>query len=89
MNYYLVDELLFKTVTNYLLISMKVALCFLISGKHEINKESLWKDWIEENKDIINVYFHYTDYIRILYHNNLYKNRSMVLVDFDVRKTHT
>ena len=28
MNYYLVDELLFKTVTNYLLISMKVALCF-------------------------------------------------------------
>ena len=41
---------------------MKVALCFIISYKHILNKEQIWKDWIEPNKDIINVYFHYKDY---------------------------
>jgi len=41
---------------------MKIALCFLISGKQILNKEKLWKEWIEPNKDIINVYFHYKDY---------------------------
>ena len=38
---------------------MKVALCFIISYKHVLNKEQLWIDWINPNKDIINVYFHY------------------------------
>jgi len=38
---------------------MKVALCFIISYKHVLHKEQLWRDWIEPNKDIINVYFHY------------------------------
>lgn len=40
---------------------MKVALCFLISYNHILNKEQLWIDWIKPNKDIINVYFHYKD----------------------------
>lgn len=43
----------------------KIALCFLISYDHEIHKEHIWKQWIEPNKDIINVYFHYTDYNKI------------------------
>jgi hypothetical protein len=38
---------------------MKIALCFLISYKHILNKEKLWIDWIKPNQDIINVYFHY------------------------------
>ena len=37
----------------------KVALCFIISYSHILNKEQIWKDWIEKNKDIIHVYFHY------------------------------
>ena len=37
----------------------KIALCFIISYKHQLNKEQIWQDWIEPNKDIINVYFHY------------------------------
>ena len=40
---------------------MKVALCFIISYNHILNKEQLWLNWIKENKDIINVYFHYKD----------------------------
>lgn len=40
---------------------MKVALCFIISYKHIVNKETLWINWIKENSDIINVYFHYKD----------------------------
>lgn len=40
---------------------MKVALCFIISYQHILNKEQLWIDWIKPNKDIINVYFHYGD----------------------------
>ena len=40
---------------------MKVALCFIISYQHILNKEQLWIDWIKENQDIINVYFHYKD----------------------------
>lgn len=40
---------------------MKVALCFIISYQHILNKEQLWIDWIKPNKDIINVYFHYKD----------------------------
>ena len=40
---------------------MKVALCFIISYEHVLNKEQLWIDWIKPNQDIINVYFHYKD----------------------------
>ena len=40
---------------------MKVALCFLISYHHVVHKEAIWKKWIEPNKDIVQVYFHYTD----------------------------
>ena len=44
---------------------MKVALCFLISYNHILNKEHIWREWIEPNKDIINVYFHYDEYLKI------------------------
>lgn len=44
---------------------MKVALCFIISYEHILNKEQLWREWIEPNKDIINVYFYYKDYSKI------------------------
>lgn len=44
---------------------MKVALCFIISYEHILNKEALWKEWIEPNKDIINVYFYYKDFNKI------------------------
>jgi Core-2/I-Branching enzyme len=40
---------------------MKVALCFLISYNHSLNKEHIWRDWIEANKDIIHVYVHCKD----------------------------
>jgi len=38
---------------------MKIALCFIISYDHILNKEDIWREWIEPNKDIINVYFYY------------------------------
>jgi len=44
---------------------MKVALCFIINYEHILNKEELWKEWIEPNKDIINVYFYYKDFNKI------------------------
>jgi len=44
---------------------MKVALCFIISYQHILNKEQLWINWIKENQDIINVYFHYKDFNQI------------------------
>lgn len=44
---------------------MKVALCFIISYEHILQKEKLWIDWIKSNEDIINVYFHYKDYNKI------------------------
>jgi len=44
---------------------MKVALCFIISYEHILNKEDIWREWIEPNKDIINVYFYYKDYNKI------------------------
>ena len=44
---------------------MKVALCFIISYEHILNKEEIWKEWIEYNKDIINVYFYYKDITKI------------------------
>jgi hypothetical protein len=44
---------------------MKVALCFIISYEHILNKEEIWREWIEPNKDIINVYFYYKDINKI------------------------
>lgn len=49
----------------YKIIEMKVALCFLISYQHILNQETIWKEWIEENKHFINIYFHYTNYLSI------------------------
>jgi hypothetical protein len=47
---------------------MKIALCFIISYDHILNKENVWRDWIEQNKDIINVYFYYKDITKIKSH---------------------
>ena len=44
---------------------MKIALCFIINYDHILNKEELWREWIEYNKDIINVYFYYKDLQKI------------------------
>jgi len=44
---------------------MKIALCFIISYEHILNKEDIWRQWIEPNKDIINVYFYYKDIKKI------------------------
>jgi len=44
---------------------MKVALCFIISYEHILNKEEIWREWIDKNKDIINVYFYYKDLKKI------------------------
>ena len=44
---------------------MKAALCFIISYDHILNKENLWREWIEQNKNIINVYFYYKDFNKI------------------------
>ena len=43
----------------------KVALCFIISYNHVLNQEAVWKEWIEPNKDWINVYVHYKHLGRI------------------------
>jgi hypothetical protein len=39
----------------------KIALCFILNYDHVLMKENLWRQWIEENKDIINVYFFYKE----------------------------
>jgi hypothetical protein len=44
---------------------MKIALCFIINYEHLLHKEELWREWIEPNKDIINVYFYYNDLKKI------------------------
>lgn len=45
---------------------MKIAFCFLISYEHgTLNKEDIWRKWLEPNKDIINVYFHYKNYEKL------------------------
>ena len=44
---------------------MKIALCFIINYEHILNKENIWRDWIEPNKDIINTYFFYNDIRKI------------------------
>jgi hypothetical protein len=43
----------------------KIALCFIINYEHELSKEQIWKEWIEPNKDIINIYFFYKDINKI------------------------
>jgi len=43
----------------------KIALCFIINYAHVLYKEELWREWIEPNKDIINVYFFYKDLKKI------------------------
>jgi len=43
----------------------KIALCFIINYEHVLYKEELWREWIEPNKDIINVYFFYKDLKKI------------------------
>jgi len=43
----------------------KIALCFIINYAHILHKEELWREWIEPNKDIINVYFFYKDLNKI------------------------
>ena len=44
---------------------MKIALCFIINYEHLLNKEDIWREWIEPNQDIINVYFYYKDFGKI------------------------
>ena len=44
---------------------MKIALCFIINYEHILNKEHIWREWIEPNKDIINVYFYYSNLQKI------------------------
>ena len=44
---------------------MKIALCFIISYDHILNQENIWREWINYNKDIINVYFFYKDITKI------------------------
>lgn len=43
----------------------KAALCFIISYDHELNKEHLWREWIEPIKNYVNIYFFYKDYTKI------------------------
>ena len=43
----------------------KIALCFIINYEHSLYKEELWREWIEPNKDIVNVYFFYKDLKKI------------------------
>lgn len=44
---------------------IKIALCFIISYDHILNKEHIWREWIKPNKDLINVYFYYKDFAKI------------------------
>ena len=44
---------------------MKVALCFIISYNHVLNKEAVWRKWIEANKDLFNIYVYYKDITKI------------------------
>jgi len=46
---------------NTSLSKPKVALCFIINYDHVLNKEAIWREWIDANQDIINVYFFYRD----------------------------
>ena len=54
-----------KNFDYRLRFSPKLALCFIISYDQILHKEKMWQDWILPNQDIINVYFHYTNYSTI------------------------
>ena len=54
---------------------MKIALCFIINYEHILNKEDIWREWIEPNKDIINVYFFYKDFRKIKSHHGVCVSR--------------
>jgi len=54
---------------------MKIALCFIISYDHILNKEAIWREWIEPNNDIINVYFYYKE---------LHKIKSQWIIDHTI-----
>lgn len=43
----------------------KIALCFIINYEHILNKEDIWREWIQYNQDIINIYFYYKDFDKI------------------------
>jgi hypothetical protein len=43
----------------------KIALCFIISYEQVLYKEHIWREWLEPNKDIINIYFFYKDFKKI------------------------
>lgn len=42
-------------------MSPKVALLFLISGNHILQKEHIWRQWIETKEELFSIWFHYTD----------------------------
>jgi len=56
---------LYNIIPPGLYMTSKVALCFIISGDHCLNKERIWREWIEPNKEFINIYFHYSDLSKI------------------------
>lgn len=45
---------------------MKISLCFIISYDHNLNKENIWKEWVEPNIDIINIYVYYKDRSKVI-----------------------
>ena len=61
---------------------IKVALCFIISGSQILHKEKIWQEWIETNKDIINIYFYYTPKMQMA--NSPHKNT--ITVSFTLPK---
>jgi len=44
---------------------MKIALCFIINYDHVLHKETIWREWVAANKDIINIYIYYKDLKKI------------------------
>lgn len=43
----------------------KIALCFILNYDHILMKERVWREWIDANADIVNVYFFYKDLHKI------------------------
>jgi hypothetical protein len=43
----------------------KAALCFILNYEHVLVKEAVWRKWLEPLKDIVNVYFYYSDLDKI------------------------
>jgi hypothetical protein len=45
---------------------MKIALCFIISYDHSLNKETIWREWIDNlDKHLVNIYVYYKDITQI------------------------